>query len=319
MKKWLSLICCALLALTLAACTPQNAATSSSQQKSNGTYAEITDDLGRKITLTEKPQRVVVLATSLMNFSDAVDGDLVGRPTVMAEGEKAPARYENVPEMGAVYNASIEKILSVKPDLVFASSTQHQKLIPLLEQNNIPVIALKTKTYDDVKRNMTIMGQVYGKEDVAKQKLDAMDKQIQAIVAKVPDKNVKLAILHATPSHVTVEGNKTIAGCVADIIGFNNVVADDIPDGTERVPYSMESLIQKDPDYIFITSMGKVEKIQNRLKQDVEGNSSWQTLRAVQQGHVIILPENLFLLNPGFSYPDAVKYMVQAIYPEVAL
>ena len=81
----------------------------------------------------------------------------------------------------------------------------------------------------------------------------------------------------------------------------------------------MESLIQKDPDYIFITSMGKVEKIQNRLKQDVEGNSSWQTLRAVQQGHVIILPENLFLLNPGFSYPDAVKYMVQAIYPEVAL
>lgn len=63
--------------------------------------------------------------------------------------------------------------------------------------------------------------------------------------------------------------------------------------------------------------MGRSDKIESRLRQDVESSPAWQTLSAVRQKRVYVLPENLFLLNPGLNYPEAVAYMAKAVYPEV--
>ncbi|MCH4166829.1 MAG: ABC transporter substrate-binding protein [Megasphaera sp.] len=319
MRKWITIVVTVCMAVAcLVGCTPQNEATSGTQ-KSAGVFAEITDDAGRTVTLQEKPQRVVVLSTSLLNFVDAVGGDLAGRATVKSEAATLPERYATVPEVGPVYNVSVEKIIACKPDLVIVSKTQHEKLIPLLEQNNIPVLALKTKTFDDVKRNLAVIGTVYGKEDAAKAKANELDADVQHIIAAMPKDKKKVAIIHATPSEVTVELPASIAGDVASILGFDNVAADgQVTDkDAERVPYSMEALVEKNPDVIFITSMGQSDKIQKRLKQDVENNAAWATLDAVKAGKVVVLPENLFLLSPGLAYPQAVEFMAKAVYPEV--
>ena len=54
---------------------------------------------------------------------------------------------------------------ALQPDVVIGSTDHHEKLAAQLEDSGIPVILLRTKTYDDVKHNLDIMGQVYGKED----------------------------------------------------------------------------------------------------------------------------------------------------------
>lgn len=79
----------------------------------------------------------------------------------------------------------------------------------------------------------------------------------------------------------------------------------------------MESLVGQDPEVIFITSMGKADEIENRLRADFKNNPAWNSLKAVREGHVYVLPENLFLINPGLQYPEAVKFMAQQVYPEV--
>ena len=210
--------------------------------------------------------------------------------------------------------------MACQPDLVLANKNQHEKLIPLLEQNGVPVLALTTKTYDDVKRNLALVGTLYGKEDLAQEKIAAMDKEIQAVKEAIPNDHLTIAILHATRSNVSLELDKSIAGDVARILGFTNVAQDaaDTLDGSaEKVPYSMEALVEKDPHVIFITSMGRSDKIESRLRQDVESSPAWQTLSAVRQKRVYVLPENLFLLNPGLNYPEAVAYMAKVVYPEV--
>lgn len=321
MKKWLIgvCLCICVAAVGLSGCTPQNAATTANQSQHTSVYAEITDDMGRTVTLKEKPQRVVVLSTSILNFVSAVDGDVVGRATVKSEDASIADKYQQVPDVGPVYNVSTEKILELKPDLVIASAKQHQKLIPILEQNHIPVIALKSKSYDDVKRNMEIIGQVYGKEEAAKAKISEMDTEIAAIVDKLPQEKKKIAIIYATPSAVSVQLPSSIAGNVADILHFENVAAAAQQDakGAEKVPYSMETLVEQNPDIIFFTSMGQKDKIEKRIQEDVKSNPAWGTLRAVQEGQVYVLPENYFLLNPGLEYPKAVAYMAKLVYPEV--
>ena len=88
MKK-ICLLIVAFCLLALAGCAPQNAATQGGS--SSGAYAVVTDDRGTVVTLPKKPQRVVVLSTSLLNFAAAVDGDLAGRSAVKAEDASLPA------------------------------------------------------------------------------------------------------------------------------------------------------------------------------------------------------------------------------------
>lgn len=126
-------------------------------------------------------------------------------------------------------------------------------------------------------------------------------------------------ILHATPSTVTVELENSIAGGVAKLLGFKNVAggAKAVEGSPERTPYSIEALVEQDPEILFITSMGAREKIESRLQADVKGNPAYAALRAVRQQKVYVLPENLFLLNPGLRYPEAVKLMAKDVYPEL--
>ena len=139
MKK-ICLLIVAFCLVLLTGCAPQNDASQSSG--SSGAYAVVTDDRGTVVTLAQKPQRVVVLSTSLLNFAAAVDGDLAGRATVKAEDASLPEKYQHVPDVGPVYNVSLEKVLACQPDLVIASADHHEKLAAQLEESHIPVLVL---------------------------------------------------------------------------------------------------------------------------------------------------------------------------------
>lgn len=313
MKKF-GLCLLVLCLLLLVGCAHQGA----SQPKASGeNYAVISDDRGKAVTLPQKPQRVVVLSTSLLNFADALDGNLVGRAAIKSEDAALPEKYKDVPDVGPVYSISLEKVTALQPDVVIGSTDHHEKLAAQLEDSGIPVILLRTKTYDDVKRNLDVMGKVYGKEKEAAAVDEKLDKDIKAITEAVPKAGQRIAIIHATPSAVSLELPTSIAGGIADLLHLQNIAA--APAGSEnnRIPYSMESLVEANPDVIFLTSMGSSDKIEKRIKSDIEGNPAWASLKAVRSGRFYILPERYFLLNPGLDYPKAVGYMANLVYPGV--
>jgi iron complex transport system substrate-binding protein len=312
----MSTVC--VLAILAAGCTPKNAATTGQKPAGGGQYLTLTDDAGRKVELAKKPVRVVSLSNSYLSFVEVAKGDLVGVVSAKAAKAKIPAKFAKLPTVGEVYNVNTEALVNLKPDLILGNKNQHEKLVPILEANHI-LFLFSTKSYEDVKRTLTSIGKIYGHEAEATAKIKAMDAEIASIVAKVPNKQLKVAIIHATPSNVTVELDGSIAGDVAKRLGFTNVAVGAAPlkDNPERTPYSMEVLVQQNPDVIFITSMGEPGKIEARLKLDIKSNPSWNSLQAVQKNKIYVLPENLFLLNPGLAYPEAVKFMAKTIYPEV--
>ena len=307
-------ITCALLcaaALLVVGCGGKDAAAPAAQ----GAYLSVTDAAGRRVVLQKKPERVVALSPSFLSMIDAIDGKIVGR--TMSKNAVIPKSMAKVPEVGMVYNVNMESLVALTPDLVLASKNQHDKFVPLLESNKISVIELNAKTYDQVKDTVKLLGDIYGVQEKAKAEIAALDKKIKAVTDALPKEKKRVVIMHATASSVTVEGSQTIAGCVSDILGFENVAAAALKGSSTKTPYSMESLVGQNPELIFITSMGKAEEIENRLRKDFKNNPAWNSLPAVRQGKVYVLPENLFLLNPGLDYPEAVKYMAKQVYPEV--
>ncbi len=283
--------------------------------KSGGNYLSLEDAAGRQVTLEKKPERVVSLSPSYLSMIEAVGGKIVGRAT--SKVGTVPASMENVPEVGLVYNINMENLIALKPDLVLAGKNQHEKFVPLLESNKIKVLELDAKTFDEVKKTVTVLGDVYGTQEKAKEVNAALDKDVAAITGKLPKEKKRVVIMHATASAVTVEGAHSIAGCVSDLLGFENVAAAALKGKSEKTPYSMETLVEQNPEIIFVTSMGKPQEIESRLNMDFKNNPAWNRLQAVKAGRVYVLPEKLFLINPGLRYPEAVKYMAQQVYPEV--
>lgn len=310
--KKLACICMCAAALVAAGCGGGSKETTADTSKA---YLTLKDAAGRQVVLASKPERVVSLSPSYLGMIDAVGGKIVGRAT--SKVGIIPDSMQAVPEVGLVFNINMESLVALKPDLVLAGRNQHEKFVPLLESNKINVIEFDAKTFDEVKQTVKILGDIYGAPAKAKAENELLDKQISAITTKLPNDKKRIVIMHATASSVTVEGSRSIAGCVSDILGFENVAAAALKGKSDKTPYSMESLVGQNPDLIFITSMGKAEEIENRLRIDFKKNPAWNSLAAVQQGKVYVLPEKLFLLNPGLRYPEAVKYMAQQVYPEV--
>ena len=289
-----------LLAFASSGCKPDNAATNAGNkpaaQSSQNVFAEIIDSENRKVVLAKKPERVVVMVPSILNYVDAVGGTIIG-----------------------LFNINMEKVVGLKPDLVFINAAQHQKFIKMLETNNINAITLQPKTYKETKEALITTGKVYGKVAEAEKLNKAMDDKIAATIAKMPkDHKKRIVILHATPSTVTVELENSIAGNTAKMLGFVNIAQGTtaIQGKPEKAPYSIEVLVEKDPEIIFITSMGAQDKIEKRLKADVQGNPAYSALTAVKNNKVFILPEDLFLTPPGLRYPDAVELMAKHVFPE---
>ena len=118
MIKKLLCLCIAVFALAVCGCgsDKSNASPNTAQA-----YAVITDDTGKTVTLDKKPQRVVVLSSSLMNFAADVGGELAGRPTIKSDDAKVPDSYQSVPEVGPVFNVRAEAVIALTTDLIIAS------------------------------------------------------------------------------------------------------------------------------------------------------------------------------------------------------
>ncbi|MDY4474619.1 ABC transporter substrate-binding protein [Mitsuokella sp.] len=313
MKRFV-VLCLALLTLLVAAgCGSQ----ASAPQASSGdkAFAVIHDAMGREVTLTKKPERIVVTSASFLEPLHEVGGDVVGRPDSKT---KMPEYAKDKASVGKVYQIDVEKVLACEPDLVIVNKGMNEKLVDTLESNGIQTIVLDMKSYDDVKNEVQVLAQITGEPQKGEQLIHDMDAKIQAIKDKIPQDAHRVSILHTTNQGLSVQLEGSIAGCTARLLGWDNVAAGMTPleKNPDAAPYSLETLVEQNPEILFITSMGKLEEAKAGMEQTMTENPAWQTVDAVKNGRVYYLPQDLFLLSPGIHYPEAVETMAKCVYPE---
>jgi iron complex transport system substrate-binding protein len=281
-------------------------------------YLKVKDDAGRTVILQHKPSRIVVLSPSFLELLYAVDGKAVGRPSSSMKLD-ASKQDPDIQEVGFVYNINLEKVVALQPDLVIAMKGMNDMLVPALESDGIPVLVLQYRTYDDVYDKIALFGDIAGNQKKAAAMLQTIKAKLKSITDKLPGQTTKVAILFATSKSVSLELENSIAGNTAKLLRLRNVAADSRPidAGSDMTPYSLEKLVESDPDLIFVVTMGKTDEIAKTMREDVENNPAWSTLRAVRNKKLIFLPSELFLLNPGLRIPEAAEYMAKLVYPEV--
>lgn len=315
-RKCMVLVCIlSIMSVLFTGCASQSQEKSAA--KPAGTYLQMTDDAGRVVTLAKKPQRIVVLSTSFLDVLYGVGGKAVGRPS-----SKTPLAFpaaQEASEVGFIYNINNEQVIALQPDLVIGFEGINDKIVPILESSNIPVMMLKMKTYDDILAKVKLFGEIAGTQEQAQSLITTMQTKVNGVTAKLPAQNKKVVILHATAKTVTVELENSITGNIASILKLKNIAAGSQPiaGDSDITPYSLEKLVEGDPDTILVVTMGNMDEIEKRMKADLASNPAWSELRAVKTGQIFFLPVELFQLNPGIRYHEAVEYLAKVMYPEV--
>lgn len=322
MKKILSIFAACLFVIVLAACgqqghhAPGQAADQnhSSVKKQNQAFpVTITDATGKKVTLKKKPKRIVSLIPSNTEITFALGAG--NRVVGDSKFDDYPKAATKVTKVGGE-NFNVEKIISLKPNLVLAYGTQMKNKsagLNQLRQAGIKVVVVnQSSSFNDVYKSINLIAKATGTTGKAHKIIGHMKSKIAAIkkkAAAIPKKNrVKVWVEISGPPNLYTAGSGTFMGQMLKIINAKNIA------GSQKgwPKYSAEKVVKQNPDAIVLTyglyTKNAVNKVLTR--------NGWQNVAAVKNKRVYSINSDL-VSRPGPRLVKGVEQLAQAIYPKV--
>ena len=270
-------------------------------QQQTATTDTVTDDYGRTVVIPAHPQRVVSLSPAVTEIMFALGADslLVGRTDFC----EYPAEALQIPSIGGISNLNIEKILSLNPDLVISGSMVGKKATDQMDQMGTPMVCVIEKPrFEALYDNIRAIGRLVGKEKEA----DSLNALMRERANALDNRTITQSHDNALPKVYYVvgfgpTGNFTAGGntFINDIIrmaGGRNIAEE-----VEGWNYSLEALMQENPDYIIVRREDSATFC---------GMKPYNTLDAVRKGHVIGIVSGTFDLQVPRNI-DAILYLRQ--------
>lgn len=283
----------------------------------------IVDDAKRSVLMPVKPQRIVVLNGSNLEMLYAVGGRAVGRPESTGMPAALINKVKNLPSVGETPNPSVEKIVSLEPDLVIGVNVSfHHQIIPPLERASIPILLLSINNYDDILNKLRIFGKITGNQKKAETVIKAIEKKVDEIKNKISrmsqKKSPKTVILWGSTQSFNMALPSSFVGNIVEMLGADNIAKDIKPLNTmlQYAALSPEFILSKDPDIMLVITHGYDDKVKEKLKREIMNHPAWKEMRAVKKDKIYLLPYELFGVNPSVRVADALEHVAKLLYPE---
>ena len=195
------------------------------------------DDLNRPVNVPANIRRVVTLAPNLteMIFAIGAGDRIVGAD----DFSNYPTAASALPKVGGM-QPNIEKIVALKPDIVFASTEgNHPNLAPALAAAKIPLFVIRTDRLGEIPIAMDRLGEMLdapGTEEAVRELESAV------IAQRRTRTNAPRVMFAVWTDPLYVAGRKTFTDDLFEITGARNSV-----DVTGWPQYSLESLVASPP------------------------------------------------------------------------
>jgi iron complex transport system substrate-binding protein len=276
------------------------------------------DSSGRETTLKKNPKRVVICYLSVVGVWLLSGGEVIGIPDVREPGS-VPDFVKGAVSVGAFGNPNMERILSLKPDLVILAGRleRHRAAAGLFSQSKTDNILLDYNNYDDF---LTLLDLFYRLNGGAENKrAEAVKKEAGDITAKFSGrKGPRFLAVLATGGHINAECSLANTARMAEMLGGVNIVKIAPDPGKLTVKLSAERILAEDPDIILVTTAGDSPGHESAARALFSGEP-WRNLRAVKEGKLYFLPGALFRFKANERYPEAFKMLAQILWPEEKL
>jgi len=267
------------------------------------------DEAGRRVDIPASPQRIVSLAPSITEtlFALGLEREIVG-VTMLSD---YPEAARSKPRVGTYINISLERVVSLGPDLVIGTADGNRTgTVKQLERVGIPVYMVNPRSFEEICRMTLNLGVITGKMKQAEAVVADLKKRIDRVASLVkglPEPRVFFQI-GITP--IVTVGKDTLHNELIRRTGGINIYED----ASARYPRcGIEDIIARNPDIIIISSM----KRGGDFLHISEGWKKWKTLTAVKDNRIhIINAEIVDHASPRIV--DGLEKMARIIHPDVS-
>lgn len=267
------------------------------------------DELGRHVTLPDNPQRVVCLAPSLTETVYALG---LGKVVVgITDYTDYPPEAQAKPSVGGLTDPSLEKIVSLHPDLVLAmAEINREETVDELEHVGIPVFVVGPQGLQGILASVQDVGDALDQGRQARTLVKRLEAQRAAVVARVkglPRPKVLVVIWY---DPLITAGSKSFVTDVISDAGAQSVTAN-IHQAWPQI--SLEEMLHLSPDFILLVrgAHGGI------MQEDLKSHAGWDHLEALRDHHVIYISEELF--HPSPVVFDALEQLAKDLHPKAFL
>lgn len=260
----------------------------------NNSHKVFHDDYGRDIVVPDHPERIVSLSPAVTEivFALGCENLLVGRTDFC----KYPDEAQQIESIGGISNINIEKILALKPDLVISGSMVPKKAAEHLDAMGVPLACVIEKAqYEGIYENIQRIGTLINRRHNADSLVDLLKNELLGINADTLAKRPSLyyVVGFGAAGNFTAGGN-TFINEIIEMAGAENIAKD-----IKGWNYSLEALMQANPEYILIR------------QEDAEAfvkTAPYSDLTAVKNGNIIPIESGLIDLQVPRNI-EAIKFI----------
>jgi len=269
---------------------------------------EVTDELGRQVTLPDDPERVVSFAPSITEIIYALGREC--RLKGVTEFSDVPPEAARLPRVGSYVRLDLERIVALRPDLCIATKDGNPiEIVNRLEALKIPVYVVNPRNLDSVMETILKIGEILNAARRASIIVDKMRSRLNAVTTLVADSSHRpRTFFQIGVSPIVSVGTQTFIHELIVLAGGKNLAQGPLP----YPRFSREQVLSLSPELFLITSMARGANFED-IKREW---TRWPDLPAVRDDRILLVDSNLFD-RPTPRLIDALELLARLIHPEL--
>ncbi|AZR95017.1 iron ABC transporter substrate-binding protein [Bordetella trematum] len=237
----------------------------------------------------DKPAKTVVMDLAVLDTLNTLGVEAIGVPAAV-HWPKPLAKYadKNYAKVGSMFEPDYEAINRLQPDVIFVAGRSAPKYGDLSRM--APTVDLTVDPKDlvgSVERNTNTLAGIYGRQDVADEKLKALKASIASLNERAGKAGTGLIIL-TTGGKMSAYGPGSRFGVIHDAFGVKPAVTD-LKTSNHGQAVSFEFIAQTDPDWLFVIDRDAAIGREGTSAQQLLDNDLVRGTKAWKNKHVIYL------------------------------
>ncbi|ACO47826.1 ABC transporter substrate-binding protein [Deinococcus deserti] len=262
----------------------------------------VTDDLGRSVTLSKEPRRIVTMLPSHTETLVAIGaGDKLVAVDRFSNYPKTVV--DKLPKVGSGFSPNIEAIVALKPDLVLANESTDSRLTEKLAAAGLTVYGGTAQTYNEVFEKISVLGRLTNREAGATRLVTSMRADLNELQRSVQKRPKVSTYYEVDPSPYSVGPNSFI-GVLLQKAGGQTIIPARLGDFPKIDP---ELIVKADPQVMVGLNL-----------DDARERPGWTGLQAVKASRVYkpTDEERDALSRPGPRLAVALRTLIRVLHPE---
>jgi iron complex transport system substrate-binding protein len=242
----------------------------------------------------EPPKRIISLspATTEILFALGLGNNIAG-VTLFCDH---PAMAKKIPKIGGMSNPSLERVVSLKPDIVVMTTDGNPKEFEeRLRSLKIKTYVFKARRLAEFPQAVREMGAVLGVKENAEAFAETIETALGRMEMKRRDKDIpalrgKKVLFIIWPEPLIVAGPGTAVDDAITLLGHENIAS---KVNVAYPKYSLEEILHQFPDVIFIgKGHTNMYEISATLLKKIK------SVPAVRNNNVFYVSDSLYRLGP---------------------